>query len=108
MIRQGAPGRSGADFAALPGALRPSGVRSEALESPVAGVGDLEERVELRQLEQRLEIVVRVREPQLAALLSNLLRQRHEHTEARAVDVPGLRKVDQEFFLAPLELIEHL
>src|SRR5215208_2302095 len=81
---------------------------SEALQRALARVGDLEERVELRQLEQRLEVVVQVRQPQLAPLLADLLRERHQHAEARAVDVARLAEVDQELPLAALQLVEDL
>ncbi len=37
--------------------------------------GDLEQRVELRQLEQRPEVVVEIREPQVAIQLANALGQ---------------------------------
>jgi predicted nucleic acid-binding Zn ribbon protein len=47
----------------------------EALESALARVRDLKERVQLRQLEQRLEVVVEVGEAQFPALLANLLRE---------------------------------
>src|SRR4051812_26648949 len=67
---------------------------SEALEATLARIRDLEQRVQLRELEQRLQVVVEVGEAQLAALLANLLRQRHEHAEAGAVDVAGLAEVD--------------
>src|SRR6516225_11626145 len=59
--------------------------RSKTLQRAVARIGNLEQRVELRELEERLEIVVQVREAQLPALLTDLLRQRHQHAESRAV-----------------------
>src|SRR5688572_6469206 len=80
----------------------------EALESPLARVGDLEQRVELGQLEERLEIVIEIREAKLPALLANLLGERDENTEARAIDVSSLAEVDQELALPLLQLIEHL
>src|ERR1700722_3025046 len=79
---------------------------SQTLQAALACVGDLEERVEFGQLEQRLEIVVQVREPQLPALLPNFLGQRHEHAQARAVDVAGPAEIDQELPLALLQLIQ--
>src|SRR5688500_12908614 len=82
--------------------------RSEALERALARVRDLEECVELRELEQGLEVVVEVREPQFAALLANLLRERHEDAKPGAVDVTRLAEIDQEALLALFELIEDL
>ena len=67
---------------------------SEARERAVAGVGDLKERVELRELEQRLEIVVQIRETELTALFTNLLGERDEDAQPGAVDVAGLRDGD--------------
>src|SRR5215216_1198142 len=46
---------------------------SEARQRAVARVGDLEQRIELGQLEERLEVVVQIREPKLPALLADLL-----------------------------------
>src|SRR5215207_7103183 len=45
---------------------------SEARERAVARIRDLEQRVELGELEQGLQIVVEVGEPQLPALLTDL------------------------------------
>src|SRR5215208_531575 len=107
-------GRDGGGRAARrarPESRVPAGVRrarSEALERALPGVRDLEERVELRQLEQRLQVVVEVGQAELAALLANLLRQRHEDAEARAVDVARLAEVDEELALAALKLVEDL
>src|SRR4029079_7542083 len=81
---------------------------SKALQRPLARIGDLEERVELRQLEQGLEVVVEVGQPQLTTLLADFLGQRDENAKTGAVDVTGLRKVDQELLFPALELIEHL
>src|SRR5688500_5639194 len=81
---------------------------SEALESALARIGDLEEGVELGQLEQGFQVVVEVREPQLTALLANLLGQRDQDAEPRAVDVPGLAEVDEKALLSLLQLIEDL
>src|SRR3954471_1262800 len=92
-------------------ALRMNGrtfVSSKALKPPIAGIGNLKERIELRQLEQRLEIVVQIGQTKLTALLANLLRERHQDTKAGAVDVAGLRKVDEKFLLAFLHLVEDL
>src|SRR5215207_4857959 len=80
----------------------------KALECALSRVGDLEERVELRELEQCLEVVVQIREAELPALLADLLRERHEHPEAGAVDVARLAEVDEKLALAPLQLVEHL
>src|SRR6185312_5072083 len=44
-------------------------VSPERLERALARVGDLEERVELGELEQSLEVVVEIREPELPATL---------------------------------------
>src|SRR5687768_18581350 len=79
---------------------------SEALESALARVGDLEEGVQLGELEQRLQVVVEVGQPQLPALLADLLGERHEDAEPGAVDVAGLAEVDEELPLAPLQLVE--
>jgi len=46
---------------------------SEAGQRAVASIRDLEERIELGELEQRLEIVVQVGEAELATLLADLL-----------------------------------
>src|SRR5207302_3659201 len=82
--------------------------RSEALQRPVAGIGDLEQRVELGQLEKGLQVVVEIGETKLATLLADLLRERDQHSEAGAVDVAGLGEVDQKLAPAALELIENL
>src|SRR5690348_11165187 len=81
---------------------------SEAFQSPLAGVGNLEQRVELRELEQRLEVVVQVREAELAALFANLLGERHQNAETGAVDIARLAEVDEELLFALLELVEDL
>ena len=39
---------------------------------------------------------------QLSPLLSDLLRERNEHAQSRAVDIPGLREVDEELLFWPL------
>src|SRR6185312_943558 len=83
-------------------------VSLERLERALARVGDLEERVELGELEQRLEVVVEIREPELPALLADFLGQGHEHAQPGTVDVSRLAEIDQELFLATLELVEHL
>src|SRR4051812_20107169 len=87
---------------------RQRGRASEAIERALTRVGDLKECVELGELEQRLQIVIEVRETQLSALLADLLGKRYENTKAGAVDVAGLREVDEELLLAPLELVQHL
>src|SRR4051812_47397005 len=51
---------------------------SEALERSVACIGDLEKRIELRQLEQGLQVVVEIGQAQLSALLADFLGQRHQ------------------------------
>src|SRR5688572_33338296 len=61
--------------AAPPRPPRASPRTLEALESALARVRDLEQRVQLRQLEERLEIVVEIGETQLPTLLANLLRE---------------------------------
>jgi hypothetical protein len=81
---------------------------AEAGQRAVARVGNLEEGVELRELEQRLEVVVQVREPELTALLADLFGEGHQYAEAGAVDVAGLGKVDEELSLAALQLVDHL
>src|SRR6185369_8367719 len=86
----------------------PRRVRSEARERAVARIGNLEERVELRELEQGLEVVVQVREPELPALLADLLGERDQHAQPGAVDVARLGEVDEEFLLSALELVQHL
>src|SRR4030095_4143752 len=69
---------------------------------------DLEQGVELGQLEERLEVIIEVGQTELPALFANLLRQRDENAQARAVDVASLAEVDEEFLLTLLELIENL
>src|SRR6185312_12708151 len=81
---------------------------SEAFQRAFPRVGNLEQRIELRELEQRLQVVVQVGEPKLSALLANLFRERNEDAEARTVDVARLTEIDQELLLALLELIENL
>src|SRR5262249_10141665 len=80
--------------------------RSKTLQRAVARVGNLEQGIELRELEQRFEIVVQVRQAELPALLTDLLRQRNEHAKSRAVDVSRLGEIDQELLFTALELIE--
>src|SRR6185437_8848070 len=55
-----------------------------------------------------LEVVVEIREPELPALLADFLGQGHEHAQPGTVDVSRLAEIDQELFLATLELVEHL
>src|SRR5439155_725591 len=56
-----------------------------------------EERVQLGELEQRLEILVEAGEPEVPALLADLLRQRNQDAEPGRVDVARLGEVDDEF-----------
>src|SRR5690606_19860317 len=70
--------------------------------------GDVEQRVELRQLEQRAEVVVQICQAQLAALLADLLRQAHEYAQTGRVDVPRAGEIDQELARAGLQLLEDL
>src|SRR5438105_5630938 len=86
----------------------PADAGSEALQRALARIGDLEQRIQFRELEQRLEVVVQVREPKLPTLLSNLLGQGHEHAESGTVDVSGLREVDEKLLLTTLQLVQHL
>src|ERR1700716_676816 len=86
----------------------PGGGAGRGARGAVAGVGDLEEGVELGELEQGLQVVVEVGEPQLSALLANLLRERDEDAESRTVDVARLGEIDEEFLLAALQLVENL
>src|SRR5687768_5330357 len=81
---------------------------SEARQRAVARIRDLEQRIELGQFEWRLEVVVQIGQPKLTPLLPDLLRERYEDAEARAVDVTGLREVDQELLLSTLQLVQHL
>jgi hypothetical protein len=68
--------------------------------------GDLEQRIELRQLEQRLEVVIEIREPQVPVQLTNPLRERYQNPEAGAIDVPGPAKVDQELPFSAFDFVE--
>src|SRR5690606_33765577 len=70
--------------------------RSEGSESLVAGPGNVKQRVQLGQLEERAQVLVQVREPQLAALLANLLRQADQYAQTGRVDIACRRKIDQE------------
>src|SRR6266576_1179873 len=89
---------------------RRSGVvtRLEGGQRFLGGLGDGEERVELGELEQRLEVLVQPRQPQLAALLADLLGERHQDTQSRGVDVAGAGEVDDEPPGAALDGVEHL
>src|SRR5213080_4383069 len=80
---------------------------SEALQRALARVRDLEQGIELRQLEERLQVVIQIRQPQFPTLLANLLRQRYEHAQSGAVDVSRLREVNEKLLLAPLQLVQH-
>jgi hypothetical protein len=68
--------------------------------------GDLEQRIELRQLKQRLEVVVEIRESEVPIQLANPLRERYQNPQTGAVDVPGPAKVDQELPLSALNFVE--
>src|SRR5205823_12424542 len=57
---------------------------------------DREERVQLGQLEQRLEIFVQAAEPEVSTLLADLLRERHQDAKAGRIDIAGLGEVDDE------------
>src|ERR1041384_6540359 len=58
-----------------PAVRRRRSSRLEGSERLLGGAGDREERVELGQLEQRLEVFVETRQAQLSALFANLFRQ---------------------------------
>src|SRR5690348_2114264 len=92
----------------IPRTGRRAGASSKALQCSLARIRDLEERIELGELEERLQVVVQIGESQLTALLPDLLREGHEHAETRAVDISRLREVDEELLLAPLQLVQHL
>src|SRR5688500_13021832 len=81
---------------------------SIGLERFVAAVRDVEQRIELGQLEQRLQVLVQSGEAQLTALLADLLRQADQHAQARAVDVAGVREVDEELPLPGVQTLENL
>src|SRR4051812_26205900 len=66
-------------------------------------LGNGEERIELRQLEQRAEIVIQAREAELAACLANPLGDGHECAQTGGIDVAGPRKIDEEAALASLQ-----
>src|SRR5688572_2824137 len=70
------------------------------------GVRDLEERIELGELEERPQILVQVRQAQLAPLLADLLGEAHQHAQPRGVDVARVREVDHELAIAVLELLQ--
>src|SRR5688500_12746599 len=73
----------------------------------VAGLDDPEQRVELRELEEAAQVLIEVRERQLAALCTYLLGDRDEDAESGAVDVAGAGEVDEELPLALVELPNH-
>src|SRR6266508_1508464 len=81
-------------------------VTSERRQRLLGGASDREQRVELGELEQRLEVGVEAGEAQLAVLFANLLGERHQHPESRGVDVARLAEVDDEFAGAFLERLE--
>src|SRR5690242_3964408 len=81
---------------------------SEGGERLGRGLGDGEERVELGELEERLQILVQPRQAQVPALLADLLGERHQHAEAGGVDVAGLGKVDDELAPAAFQRVDHL
>src|SRR5207245_7496934 len=69
---------------------------------------DGEQRVQLGQLEQGLEILIQAGESQVAALLANLLRERDEDAQARGIDVAGAGEVDDELLGPAVQRLEHL
>src|SRR5207249_4093497 len=69
---------------------------------------DGEQRIQLGELEQRLEIFVEPRQSQIPALLADLLRERDQDAEAGGVDVAGAAEVDDELLGAALERVQHL
>src|SRR5205807_3960706 len=68
---------------------------------------DREERVQLGQLEQRLEIFVQAAEPEVSTLLADLLRERHQDAKAGRIDIAGLGEVDDELLATGFERVEH-
>src|SRR5690554_3256015 len=80
---------------------------SEALETAFATVGDVKKRVELGQLEQRLQVVVQVRQTQLAIDLADPLGERDQHAEPGTVDVAGLSEIDKELPFSTFQLLQH-
>src|SRR5688572_1914302 len=94
----------------MPECKRTPGVAgsSEGRERLRATRCNVEQRVQLRQLEERAQILVQVREPQLAALLTDLFRQTHQHAEPGRVDVARAGKVDQELPRPTLQLLQYL
>src|SRR6266545_217216 len=81
-------------------------VTSECGQRLLGGPADGEQRVELGELEQRLEIGIEAGEPQLPALFADFLGERDQHAEPRRVDVPGLAEIDDELAGAFLERLE--
>jgi hypothetical protein len=63
-------------------------------------------RVELGQLEEGPQVLVQRREPKFPALLPDLLREAHEHSQPGGVDVAGAREVHQELPFPVLQLIQ--
>src|ERR1041384_8524293 len=88
------------------GAARSSPI-SEPREGFLRGGRNVEEGVELRKLEEGAEVLVEPRDPELAAQVANLLRQRDQRAEPRRIDIAGPAAVDQEAALAPVESLLH-
>src|SRR6266516_1438718 len=83
-------------------------VTSERGQRFLGGPRDGEQGVELGELEQRLQVGVETREPQLPTLFANLLRERNQDAESRRIDVAGFGKIDDELPGAFLERIQDL
>src|SRR5215218_4098945 len=67
----------------------------EAGEGLLGRLGDGEERVKLRQLEEGAEVIIQSRKSELSAGFAYPLRNGYESTQTRRVDVPGAGEIDQ-------------
>src|SRR2546425_5621780 len=82
------------------------GVNSKRCERLVGGARNGEQRIELRELEQRLEVGVEAGQAQLPALLADLFGERDQHAEPGRIDIPSLTKINHELAGAFLERLE--
>ncbi len=73
----------------LEGEVERRGHALEAAERILRRLRNGEQRIEFRKFEERLEVLVQPGEPELPALLANLLRQGHEHPKTRRIDIAG-------------------
>jgi len=85
--------------------LNPEGLL-EPVQCLFARIGDREERVQLRELEQGSQVLVETGQPELAVLFTNFLGEGNEHAQTGGVDVARLRKIYDELAFPILKLIE--